>query len=75
MDKKQWKINNRNKRDIFREKILEGKRRTIDCFKKDPDIKNMKYHFSEEFYREWDKGFESYIRGDWGEAIESMEKT
>lgn len=47
MDKKQWKINNRNKRDIFREKILEGKRRTIDCFKKDPDIKNMKYHFSE----------------------------
>lgn len=75
MEKKQWKINNRNKRDLFREKILEGKRKSTDCFKKDIDIKEMRGIFTDQFYESWDQGFKAYTEGDWSEAMSVFEKT
>ena len=88
MDKKQWKINNRNKRDYFKEKVFEGKRKIIDVFKKDKDIKKMREPFKDvlffkpkflkskqDFFSEWNIGFSAYIQGDWKTARSQFKKT
>lgn len=75
LDKKQFKINNRCKREIFMTKLEEGKRKILDCWKKDQDIIAMTSKFKAEFYNEWNIGIGAYIHGDWVNARAQFEKT
>lgn len=74
-DKKQFKINNRCKREIFYSKLAEGKRKIIQCWELDKEVRLMTEPFKPEFYTEWNIGIQSYISGDWGKAKTQFKKT
>lgn len=75
LEKKQFKINNRCRREIFMEKLESGKRTLYDCWKKDVDIKAMTSAFKPEFYTDWNVGIGAYIQGDWKTARNQFQKT
>lgn len=75
LEKKQFKINNRCRREIFMSKLENGKRTLYDCWKKDVDIKAMTAAFKPEFYTDWNVGIGAYIQGDWKTARNQFQKT
>lgn len=75
LEKKKYKFIQRNKKKNFHEKIFNGKIKTIDIFKKSPDVVLMHSKYNEGFYDRWKKGFKAYIQGDWKTARGYMEQT
>jgi len=75
LDKKQFKINSRCRREIFFDKLEKGKRNILDCWERDKDICAMTKPFTVDFYNVWNIGVASYISGNWDKALEQFKKT
>lgn len=75
LEKKKHKFIQRNKKKSFHSKVFAGKIKTIDIFKKSPDIVLMHSRYSDNFYDLWKKGFKAYTKGDWQAARAYFKQT
>lgn len=53
----------------------KGHKSTIHLLESDDDFKQMRQPYTQEFFKEWKKGFDFYIAGKWDEATVCFEKT
>ena len=75
IEQKKQKFIQRNKKKNFHAKVFSGKIRTVDIFKKSPDVMLMHIRYTDSFYELWSKGFKAYRKGDWQAARAYMEQT
>lgn len=64
----------RKKRKTLRRKLETDRLETLTLFKGSKEVSLMRKEFTEEFYLVFDEGIRAYIKGDWLEAKEKLEK-
>ena len=72
---KRERMKQRKIRDQLREMLYSGQLSIKTLILKDNDISAMRRRFPNDFFREWNAGINSYLRGDWIAARDRLEKT
>ncbi|EGR34816.1 hypothetical protein IMG5_001570 [Ichthyophthirius multifiliis] len=75
MQKKKVRVLERIQRNKLKEEIQKGIAFPADKFQNDHQLIAMREFFNDEFYSEWNIGFQAYLKGKWDLAKNSFSKT
>lgn len=75
IEKKKERMKLRKQRDMLKERLYTGQISIKTLVLKDQDIVIMRKRFQNDFFREWNAGINSYLRGDWKTAKDRLSKT
>ncbi|EGR27667.1 hypothetical protein IMG5_191510 [Ichthyophthirius multifiliis] len=75
IQKKKHRVQQRLLRNKLKEDIISLKVHISDRFKNNKELIAMREFFTEDFYKEWNYGFQNYLEGNWKTAYYAFQKT
>ncbi|CAD8196025.1 unnamed protein product [Paramecium octaurelia] len=74
-ESKKFRVLNRFKREDLMKKVQNNQVSVTDLFSTDDELAAAREPYTQVFYETWKIGFDQYIKGSWGDAQQTFQKT